>query len=114
MKRGQGLPMSTIVIAIIVLVVLVLLILFFTGGTGKIGEKIAAVFQGSTGGDDMASSIQFCKGYCEKAKLLTSDEEKSNSPFCQKSFLIDTDGDGEAQFVQASNPKKYYKYFCTS
>ena len=34
-KRGQGLPMNTIVIAAIVLVVMVVLILIFTGRMGK-------------------------------------------------------------------------------
>ncbi|MBU4492815.1 MAG: hypothetical protein KKA61_00425, partial [Nanoarchaeota archaeon] len=34
-KRGQGLPMNTIVIAAIVLVVLVVLIMIFTGSMGK-------------------------------------------------------------------------------
>jgi len=34
-KRGQGLPMNTIVIAAIVLLVLVVLIMIFTGSMGK-------------------------------------------------------------------------------
>lgn len=34
-KRGQGLPLTTIVIAIIVLVVLVLLVAIFTGSIGR-------------------------------------------------------------------------------
>jgi len=34
-KRGQGLPMNTIVIAAIVLVVMVVLIMIFTGSMGK-------------------------------------------------------------------------------
>ena len=34
-KRGQGLPMNTIVIAAIVLIVLVVLIMIFTGSMGK-------------------------------------------------------------------------------
>jgi len=34
-KRGQGLPMNTIVIAAIVLIVLVVIIMIFTGSMGK-------------------------------------------------------------------------------
>lgn len=34
-KRGQGLPMNTIVIAAIVLIVLVVIVMIFTGGMGK-------------------------------------------------------------------------------
>ena len=34
-KRGQGLSLNTIIIAVIVLTVLVVLIIIFTGGIGK-------------------------------------------------------------------------------
>jgi len=39
-KRGQGLPMNTIVIAAIVLVVLVVLIMIFTGSMGQFTGKL--------------------------------------------------------------------------
>jgi len=39
-KRGQGLPLNTIIIAIIVLVVLVVLIAIFVGRIGKFDQDI--------------------------------------------------------------------------
>ena len=39
-KRGQGLPMNTIVIAAIVLVVLVVIVLIFTGSMGQFTGKL--------------------------------------------------------------------------
>mgnify|MGYP001578352020 CR=1 FL=1 len=39
-KRGQGLPLTTIVIAIIVLVVLVLLVAIFTGQIGRVDRQL--------------------------------------------------------------------------
>jgi len=42
-KRGQGLPMNTIVIAAIVLIVLVVLVMIFTGGMGKWLEDLKIV-----------------------------------------------------------------------
>jgi len=39
-KRGQGLPLNTIIIAILVLVVLVILIVIFTGKIGFFGKSL--------------------------------------------------------------------------
>ena len=40
MKKGQGLPLTTIVIAMLVLVVLVVLVAIFTGQTGRFDRNI--------------------------------------------------------------------------
>ncbi len=39
-KKGQGLPLNTIVIAAIVLIVMVVLIYIFVGGMGQTTEKL--------------------------------------------------------------------------
>jgi len=40
LKRGQGLPLNTIIIAVIVLIVLVILIVIFTGKIGFFGKSL--------------------------------------------------------------------------
>lgn len=40
MKRGQGLPLNTIIVAIIVVVVLVVIILIFTGQIGGVNTSL--------------------------------------------------------------------------
>jgi hypothetical protein len=44
-KKGQGLPLNTIIIAIIVIVVLVVIILIFTGQLGDFGKAANACVQ---------------------------------------------------------------------
>ena len=40
LKKGQALPLNTIVIAILVIVVLLVIIVFFTGQVGQTGEAL--------------------------------------------------------------------------
>ena len=53
-KKGQGLPLNTIVIAILVILVLVVIIVFFTTNVGKTGDELEN--QGSVSACDAGSN----------------------------------------------------------
>ena len=59
-KKGQGLPLNTIVIAILVIIVLVVVIMMFSGSVGESGETFSAcetkggICVNSCGGDSIS------------------------------------------------------------
>jgi hypothetical protein len=112
-KRGQGLPLSTIVLLIIVVVVLILIVAFFLGGATGITSTIKNVFFGATAGTDMTLALENCRQYCEQAKTFETGPQKSESPYCKRFEHIDVDGDGEAD-IQGENENEviYYEYYC--
>ena len=88
-KRGATeLSMNTIVLAIIAIIVLLLIVTFFTGGLSTIFGKIRNVFSGSTAGYDVDLAKANCQAYCERAKLLDTDDAKRGSTFCTQKFDI--------------------------
>lgn len=94
MKKGQGLSLDMVVIAVIVLVVLFVIIAFFSGGFTAIAEKIGGLFRG--GIDDRAVSIQLCNTYCLSAKgYELRSLQQMDSKYCTARFSIDTNKDGK-------------------
>ena len=59
-KKGQGLPLNTIIIAIIVIVVLVIIILIFTGQLGTFAQT-ANRDQACRDLQGQCVTIEFCK-----------------------------------------------------
>lgn len=111
-KKGQGLPLTTIIIAILVVVVLIVLVAFFLGGSSAITDTIKRVFYGTTAGYDLNLAIQTCQTRCDQLKDLPVDLRK-NHAFCQSSLGVDKmPVDGEADFVRVSGKKKSVKYYC--
>lgn len=53
-KKGQALPLNTIVIAILVILVLLVIVMFFTSNVGETGETIEN--QGSVSACDVSSN----------------------------------------------------------
>ena len=93
-KRGATeLSMNTIILAIIAIIVLLLIVTFFTGGLSTVFGKIRDVFKGGTAGYDVDLAKAQCQAYCERAKLLSSDQYKT-STYCQQGFDLDSDRDG--------------------
>jgi len=90
-KRGQGLSLNMVVVAVIVLVVLFVVIAFFSGGFTAIAEKVGNIFRG--GIDDRAVSIQLCKTYCLTAKRLDNPLQLNDAKFCVARFSVDTNKD---------------------
>ncbi|QQG39134.1 MAG: hypothetical protein HYS32_01610 [Candidatus Woesearchaeota archaeon] len=91
-KRGQSLPLNVIVIAIIVVVVLVVLVAYFLGGFGRLGGKVGSTFGTTTAGSDLTLATSACKTLCTQINLFDSPK---SSPFCQRTFDVDKNGDGE-------------------
>jgi|SRR3989344_3401092 len=88
-KKGDvGLSTNTIIIAIVGIIVLLLVVTFFTGGMATVINKIRGVFGGGTAGFDIDLAKANCQAYCERAKLLDTDEAKQGSTFCTQKFDI--------------------------
>ena len=104
-KKGQSLPLNTVVIAVLVILVLVVVIIFFLGGMGGLTSKIKTMFFGSMVGTDRVIAVQTCNTRCDQAKLLPNPKL---SAYCTRSFNIDDDGDGEAD----KENDKYLSWFC--
>jgi hypothetical protein len=96
-KRTQGLPLNTIVLAIIAIVVLVFLILVFTGGIGK--------FIGQT--SQVTSSNQTTSALCaEYASQIQTQMGTSTDPNTQLQLLA------TSQYA-SSNCSVYFQYSFT-
>lgn len=113
-KRGQGLPINTVIIAILVIVVLVIIIVFFLGGFAGLSTKMKSVFFTSTAGTDLTLAVSSCETRCEQAELLP-DTLKQTSAFCKAPFHLDTKGKGEAdKHLSGDKLGKPVEYFCYS
>ncbi|SRR3989344_1485000 len=105
MKKGQGLSLDMVVIAVIVLVVLFVIIAFFSGGFTAIAEKIGNLFRG--GIDDRAVSIQLCNSYCLTVKgydSVDNIQQIRESRYCTAKFKIDKDNNGVLSDSEKENP----------
>jgi hypothetical protein len=97
-KRTQGLPLNTIILAIIAIIVLVFLILIFTGGIGKfVGQTSQVTSSNQTSSavcSEYASQIQTGMGSSTNSSdqlqlLATSQYVSSNcSVYFQYSFTL--------------------------
>ena len=95
-KKGQGLPMNTVVMAILVIVVLILVLTFFFGGFTGLSMKIRQIFFGSLAGTGKTLAIQNCNQYCDQLQWAdaSAEQAKIDSQFC-KPRAIDLDEDGQ-------------------
>lgn len=107
-KRGQGLPLETIIVIILVVIVLIVIAVFFLGGTSSLSKSIRSIFFGTTAGTDEQLAIQNCEQRCEQANNLPK-TARATSAFCSFPFNIDKDKDGEAD-KDGDNFVKYYCY----
>jgi len=110
-KKGQGLPLTTIIVAILVVVVLVVIVAFFLGGTTGLTNAIKRVFFGTTAGSDLTLAVETCKQYCDQAETYPSVGLQQKSAFCTQYFRIDQNRDGEADLLDADN-KIYARWYC--
>jgi len=94
-KRTQGLPLNTIILAIIAIIVLVFLILIFTGGIGKFTTQTTQV----TPSSNQTSSAQ-CSEY---AATIVNQMGTSTDSAVQLQMLANS------QYV-ISNCSVYYQY----
>ena len=93
MRRGQGLPLNTIILAILALLVLVFIVLFATGAFGTLFGQTKSV-AGATETDIVAAQTK-CSQWCLQAQGVDTTAEWEASRFC-KEELLDKNGDGTA------------------
>lgn len=90
LKRGQGLPLETIIIAALAVLVLVIVLLFATGAWSRLiaGEKI--IEQAATP-EQIAGFRLGCENACFQAKQLADNpNEWKVSDYCTKSLKSNT------------------------
>ena len=84
LKRGQGLPLETIIIVAVAVLVLVIVLLFATGAWSRLigGEQIIA----QTVTPEQISGFRLgCENYCFQAKQLANNPaEWAASDYCTK------------------------------
>lgn len=107
-KKGQGLPLNTVIVAILVILVLVVVVIFFLGGMSGLTSKIKTMFFGTLAGTDETIAVQTCETRCEQVKLLPTTIARRNSAYCDSPFNIDANNDGEADKVD----DEYIKFYC--
>jgi len=112
-KKGVALTLNTVVIAILVVIVLVVLVGFFLFGFKGLADQAKRIFFGTMAGTDRTLAIQNCNLYCDQAQQLKDEKLiQSVSAYCKRTFSIDEDGDGEADYKLVDNKKVYYRYYC--
>ena len=112
-KRGQGLPLNTIILFIIVVVVLIVVVAFFLGGATGVTTTIKKIFYGVTAGTDLSLAIENCKQYCAQSQGLPTDL-RSTSAYCTRYEHIDKDNNGEADYTGSEQNKHYTRWYCPS
>jgi hypothetical protein len=105
-KKGESLPLNTVVVAVLVIIVLVVVVIFFLGGMGGMTSKIKSMFFGTLAGTDRAIAVQTCQTRCEQAMFLP---DPKSSAYCTSPFYIDDNNDGEADKTTDGN---YIKWSC--
>ena len=110
-KKGQGLPLTTIIVAILVVVVLVVIVAFFLGGTTGLTNTIKRVFFGTTAGTDLSLAVEACRNHCDRAASLPKSLQGS-SAYCTTKFRIDKDGSGEADSVGEGDSRQFIDWYC--
>ena len=88
-KRGQGLPLNVIVIAIIVVVALVVLLAFFLGAFGNLGSRAGTTAGTALEGTELGLAVASCENLCNQAKALPN-ALKPQSAYCTKEFNVGT------------------------
>ena len=91
-KKGQSLPLNTVIIIILIVIVLIVIAVFFLGGTSKLSESIRNIFYGATSGTDETLAVSICEQRCEESQDYKG---LGKAPFCTPKFSIDRNGDGK-------------------
>jgi hypothetical protein len=87
-KRGQGISLNFIVIAIIAAMVLVIIIAFTVGG---LGTSLSKIFQAGEQNEDSDVDLAKanCKSMCDVASGVDSPLEWNTVDYCTKTYLFD-------------------------
>lgn len=97
-KRGQGLSMNIVVVAIIAVIILVIIAIIFTGGVGRVWNRMGEFFQIGTTGRSLEFIQQQCDIACSTAQTMG---DPSRSSYCQQSFQWDQNTNGKIEEGEA-------------
>jgi len=86
-KRGQGLSMNFVVVAMIAVIVLVVIAIIFAGGVGSSFRRMGEIFQLGTQYQSLAVVIEKCDIACTIAQ--GKDNPKTSS-YCKSTFTYET------------------------
>ncbi|MBI4095752.1 MAG: hypothetical protein HY438_02735 [DPANN group archaeon] len=92
-NKAQGLPLTTIAIAILVILTLVVVALFVTGGFSKVFGVGAKVTSGGAGSVDADRAA--CQSLCAQALNSPTLVLFKNSGYCKKVLKADLNLDGK-------------------
>lgn len=99
-RKAQGLPLTTIAIAILVFLTLVVVVLFATGSFGKLfgtGAKLTSAAGGEVGADQAT-----CNSLCSSALQLPSKDNFKTSGYCKKVMKYNTDNSADGSLESVS------------
>ncbi len=99
-KKGQSLPLNTLIIIILVVIVLIVVAVFFLGGTSSLSKSIRNIFYGTTAGTDLTLAREICTQRCEPVQGLDVGKAKL-TVYCTSGFNIDKDNDGSVDDGEA-------------
>lgn len=88
--KGQGLPLSFIVIAAISVLVLILIIAFTLGPGGSFLKQLVTPAPEEKGTVEVA-----CNSFCAQLAGATTESQFTSSSFCTKTFAIDLNKNGK-------------------
>lgn len=91
--KGQGLPLSFIVIAAISALVLILVVAFTIGGLGGFFKQITI----AGGGEELSTVQQACSNACNTAQLSASLNQFKVSAYCTKTYAVDLNKNGKIE-----------------
>lgn len=95
-SKGQGLPLSFIVIAAISALVLIIIIAFTISGGGSLLKQIITPAPTELGTVQVA-----CNSFCERARVTVQTQDQyKDSDYCTKTFAIDVNKNGK---IEAGN-----------
>ena len=85
LRKGQSLPLNTIVIALLVIIVLVVIIVFFTNSVAETGDTIN---KNSISGCSMDNPAIKSVGYTDVEKVSSVGQKDGNiiKPSCKKGY----------------------------
>ncbi|MBI2040828.1 MAG: hypothetical protein HYT16_01875 [DPANN group archaeon] len=92
-KKAQGLPLTTIAIAILVILTLVVVALFVTGGFSRVFGAGAKVTSGGAGSVDADRAA--CQSFCTQALQSPTAAIFKNSGYCKKVLKADLNKDNK-------------------
>jgi hypothetical protein len=90
-KKGQGISLNFIVIAIIAALVLIIVVSFTVGGLGAALGDIFRTGDDATKDSNIKIAEATCENLCNEAKSINKPSEWKSESYCSETHLIETE-----------------------